>query len=228
MGLLDRFLEKTTIPFFGQDSTYHEDRETVLDQFRGWTRENKSFADWSDLIDEVDSILGEGKKRLQPEAATAIHTALTGANVTYAIQGSYAARLHGAPVGAGDIDVLVNNMRAAAVAFQGSGMKRHGGSQAVGKWRHANGTEIDLAMGEEFGVNVANSETAGGVKVLNTYEVLLGLALRPEKRRKEQDALFWLAKHKGDALTAQQKETVATRLGVGTWAKIIEFAEKEF
>jgi hypothetical protein len=227
LGLVDQFLERTTIPYFGDRSTYHEDRDVILAQLRAWAGQDRRFDEWSDLIDEMDSVLGERPARIPPEAASAIHAALTGAGVAYAIQGSYAARIHGAPIGAGDIDVLVNDMRAGKRAFAIAGLTETGGSYAVSKWSHGNGAEIDLALGSEFGVNIANSETVGGLRVLNVYEVLLGLVLRPEKRQKEQDALFWLAKHKGETLTGTQQETIASRLGL-SWAKLMEIANEHF
>jgi hypothetical protein len=227
LGLLDEFLERTQIHYFGQDSMYHEERDTILARFRVWTGQNKRFDDWSEFIDEVDSFLGERKKSVQPDAAAAIHTALNGAGLAYAIQGSYAARLHGAPVGAGDIDVLVNDLRTAKLAFSAAGFVETGGSYAVSKWQHPNGTDIDLALGSEFGVNIGNSVALGGLSVLNVHEVMLGLVLRPEKRQKEQDALLWLAKHRSGGLTNPQKEAIASKLGL-SWENIVQATDAQF
>lgn len=228
LGLLDQFLKETVLSYFGPESIYHQDRDLVLAHLRRWNTANRSFDDWPHLIDEMDNLLGDEKKRKHPEAASAIHKVLTDAGVAYAIQGSYAARLHGAPIGAGDIDVLVEDLRSAKLAFRASGMTARKGSHAVSKWVHANGTDIDLALGPEFGVDIAQRETVGGLNVLNTYEVLLSLLLRHERRQKDHEAFVWLARHKGNALTGEQQGKIAAHTPFGSWNKLMEAVDREF
>jgi hypothetical protein len=168
-ALLAEFLERTTISYFGQQSIYAGDAQFISQQLAQWIVEDQKFDDWSDLIDEMDSVVGAGLKAM-PMAAADLDAVLSASHQKYAIQGSYAARIHGAPVDAGDIDVLVKDLRSSLAALLASKkFKDKGGSFAVKKLQHWRGAAIDLVMADEFGMPIQNIVTIDNLAVMNLY-----------------------------------------------------------
>jgi hypothetical protein len=131
--------------------------------------------------------------------------------LVWAVQGSYAAVLHGAPIEAGDIDVLVKDVPTALNALFIGGFHLEGGTLLVYKLKHRNDTDIDLVStgGGDFGIDPANRVSMGGVYVMNLCEVLKSLLMRPKRRDKDVIAFIWLVLHKGDTLDEQQRESIA-------------------
>jgi hypothetical protein len=192
-----------------------------------WIVEDQKFDDWSDLIDEMDSVVGAGLKAM-PMAAADLDAVLSASHQKYAIQGSYAARIHGAPVDAGDIDVLVKDLRSSLAALLASKkFKDKGGSFAVKKLQHWRGAAIDLVMADEFGMPIQNIVTIDNVAVMNLYEVLLSLLLRPEKRKKDQDAFIWLVLNKGNTLSSQEQQKIAKQAQAPSWEALLKLIQSK-
>jgi hypothetical protein len=226
-ALLAEFLERTTISYFGQQSIYAGDAQFISQQLAQWIVEDQKFDDWSDLIDEMDSVVGAGLKAM-PMAAADLDAVLSASHQKYAIQGSYAARIHGAPVDAGDIDVLVKDLRSSLAALLASKkFKDKGGSFAVKKLQHWRGAAIDLVMADEFGMPIQNIVTIDNVAVMNLYEVLLSLLLRPEKRKKDQDAFIWLVLNKGNTLSSQEQQKIAKQAQAPSWEALLKLIQSK-
>jgi hypothetical protein len=160
------------------------------------------------------------------EAACDIDAVLDEAKIKYAIQGSFAAAMHGAymPEPPGDVDVLVTNMSASKILVKSGKFKaQKGGSMAVHKLVHvATGTEIDVVFGEEFGILISSetTEIQSGLCVLSLTEVLVSLFLRPERRDKEMIAFASLVLTRGDEVNKVRVSKIAK----SKWEAIVENA----
>jgi hypothetical protein len=160
------------------------------------------------------------------EAACDIDRILKEAKIAYAIQGSFAAAMHGAymPEPPGDVDVLVNNMAASkALAESGKFKLQKGGSMAVHKLVHlATGTEIDVVFGEEFGILISSetTEVQSGLCILSLTEVLVSLFLRPERRNKEMIAFASLVLARG----GEVNKVRVSKIVKSEWDTIVENA----
>lgn len=156
------------------------------------------------------------------------------AKVKYVLQGSSAALLHGAvaPEIPDDLDVCVDNLFQAAQALTApTFLPRPGGTHAVHKFSHSNGTKIDVVLGPEFGVNIGARTSVQGVWVLTLLETLIGILIRPEQRAKEYHAFNSLILLKGNLLTPPEKAKLLTTIKNMrnmslTWDQLVELAKK--
>jgi hypothetical protein len=149
-------------------------------------------------------------------AAAALHAAFTPGNdeeVSYAIHGSYAAVIHGAPITAADIDVVVSDMSKATAALTNAGFAvAGGGSLLVRKFIHLSSrTQVDVVVGgksADFGIDPGRRELRNGVFVLPVAEVLISLVVRHDRRPKDTIAFGQLARRRGPELSDADRQRV--------------------
>ena len=157
-----------------------------------------------------------------------VDEALTLAHVKHVLQGSAAAILHGSSVkeAPGDLDVCVDNLRLAKEALTSRNYAiLPNASHAVAKFRHPNGTEIDLVMAEEFGVNIDRRTMVQGVWILTLVETITSILLRPEIRQKEIDAFNSLLLLRGNELTEPERAQVVSRARAFTNGRVKNWTE---
>jgi len=139
-------------------------------------------------------------------------TALNAINgFRWGLHGSSAARIHGAVVVPGDIDVVVTQLQPAVHAIVGSGhfTATHGRGGGIQAFRHtATGTLVELADAQDF-LPHFQTVTVGQVHVFTLAETIISLLLRPVRREKEIKAFAYLTLAKGNLLGTQEKERIA-------------------
>jgi hypothetical protein len=164
-----------------------------------------------------------------------VDEALVLAHVNYVLQGSAAAILHGASVSVapGDLDVCVGNLMAAREALAAKGFQpQPNSSHAVAKFRHPNGTDIDIVMAAEFGVNITRRTLIQGAWVLTLVETITSILLRPEIRQKEVEAFNSLLLLRGNELSPEDRVQVVNRAKaftggrVKTWDEAVNLAQE--
>lgn len=160
---------------------------------------------------------------------------LTLAGVRHVLQGSAAAILHGSSVNEapGDLDICVDNLRLAIGALTARNYPAlPDASHAVAKFRHPNGTDIDIVMAAEFGVNIERRTMVQGVWILTLVETITSILLRPKTRQKEIDAFNSLLLLRGNELTTQERAQVVggarnfTGGRVNTWDDVMALARE--
>jgi hypothetical protein len=137
------------------------------------------------------------------EAAEAANRILdTVHNCRHAIQGSYAASLHGATTDnpnwrPGDVDILVTDFPAAMSAFaKQPDFKLIHSSGAVATYVYKRIVEVQLVsnFSDDFGIPMDGIITVDGLKVLPLTSVLISLLLRPgssPNERREKDVVLF-------------------------------------
>lgn len=164
-----------------------------------------------------------------------VDEALTLARVRHVLQGSAAAILHGSSVkeAPGDLDVCVDNLRLAVAALIARNyVVLPNASHAVAKFRHPNGTDVDIVWAEEFGVNIDRRSMVQGVWVLTLVETITSILLRPEIRQKEIDAFNSLLLLRGNELSVQDRAQVVAKARsftggrVKTWDDVMNLAQE--
>ncbi len=157
------------------------------------------------------------------------------ANVKHVLQGSAAAILHGASVSVapGDLDMCVDKMLPARDALIRARYKSLPKSSAsVAKFQHPNGTDIDIVMASEFGVNIDRRTAVQGVWILTLVETITSILLRPEIRPKEIEAFNSLILLKGDSLSLPERDEVVKRARAfaqgraKTWDDVVRMAKE--
>lgn len=151
-----------------------------------------------------------------------IANVLNTAHIKYKLQGSMAQAMHGAAVIQipGDIDILVSSPQQASAKLIESGLfSKTGGSMLVMKLVHQQtNIPIDLAETGDFGMEKAETVDLDGVDVLNVFETLRSLFLRPERRQKDEFAIMTLVVQKNSELTDEQKTELGKLIKM-PWAK---------
>jgi hypothetical protein len=180
---------------------------------------------------EDNSELNKGLMTKMDQVVQDIHDVLTAVNIAYAVQGSMAQAMHGAGLIAipGDVDILVPSPKTAALAALKSGkFSDAGAGLLVAKVKHiATQVVVDLVANEDFGMSKAGVTTIDGKNVLNIYETLLSLLLRPEKRKKDHVAFISLLVPKADQLNELQKKNLANAARMA-WEKLYGMALEEY
>ncbi len=183
-----------------------------------------------DLADNSEE--NKEKMRLYDIVLHEVHDILSAKNVAYKLQGSMAQAMQGGGVLElpGDIDVLVPSPIIAANFLAASGKftitVRSG---IVSKVNHKDtGIQVDLAETDDFGMAAAGTEEIEGIAVLNLYETLTGLLLRPEKRLKDHVAFISLIVPRGDELSDEEKEALVGRTPFKSWSELYGFALENY
>jgi hypothetical protein len=57
--------------------------------------------------------------------------------------------------------------------------------------------------------------------------VLLSLLLRPEKRKKDQDAFIWLVLNKGNTLSSQEQQKIAKQAQAPSWEALLKLIQSK-
>ena len=165
------------------------------------------------------------------QALSDLHAALTGAGLTYAVQGSMAQAMHGAGLMEvpGDIDVLVRGVAGAArAAIASTNFKNEQPGPLVYKVKHiATGIIVDIVDGEDFGMNNVTTTQIDGRSVLSIFDTLLSLLTRPGRRLKDHISFISLLVPKADMLTVTQKEILARTAGM-SWQQLYDAATTEY
>lgn len=179
-----------------------------------------------DLADNSE----ENKERMQhfDQVLREVHEILSANDVAYKLQGSMAQAMQGGGVLElpGDLDVLVPSPIFAA-DFLGASDNFTIAVRAgvVSKVNHnATGIQVDLAQTEDFGMIAAGTEEIDGITVLNLYETLAGLLLRPEKRMKDNVSFISLIVQRGDELNDEDKGSLTARTPFDNWQALYGFA----
>lgn len=177
-----------------------------------------------------------------PDLQAALQDAVAGLSadqVRFALQGSAAAIIHGCEIAGrpGDLDICVTHIPNAIRALLQAGFEQitnQGGGRAVVKFKHANGTDVDLVMGIEFGLRLEAEgavQRVQGVCLLSLPECLVSLILRPEQRDKERIAFASLVLRHEARLSPQDREKVLTAARLRfdpaiTWDQVVDSARR--
>lgn len=152
--------------------------------------------------------------------------------IKYKLQGSMAQAMHGGAVLTlpGDLDILVTSPNFAYKPLIESGLfllVQEGLLVSKVKHKETN-VQVDLAQLEDFGMQVAETEEINGISVINLYETLKSLLLRPEKRPKDNISFLSLAVQRGSELTEKQQEDIAITANAPNWNDFYKFLLQKY
>ncbi|WP_435264000.1 hypothetical protein [Tenacibaculum sp. nBUS_03] len=165
-------------------------------------------------------------------ALQAMDNAFRQKKIDYKLQGSMAQAMHGSIVSQlpEDFDILVTSPKNSHDELVNSGefssiLK----GIVVAKVEHKETKVlIDLQQIEDFGMQGAKNELINGISVLNLYEVLKSLLLRPSKRPKDEIAFNSLTVQRENDLTTEEKEDLAKTAQAPNWEQFKIFLDEQY
>ena len=192
---------------------------------KGLSDQLSSSGDVDDVDDDADDWTASFSA-----AGEAMAAVLTGEK--YAVEGSYAAFLHGAELTAppSDIDVLAENMASCGEKLAADArFKDNGGSLVVRKFEHKlTGIELELKHMGDF-AKVDETADVDGVSIRTPVDTMCALIRRPEFRWKDKVALASLVLNDGledDAARLKVANTAESEglISGATWAAMSAWA----